>query len=168
VSGGGGIAVDVLGGNKLQRRLDRLSKSMPVLVTKGVLAGALVFERGMKRRAPVGRTGATRNSIRAEVKGIGYAEVGPHEASAMYNEFGTGLHTEYPGAAKRRIVPISASAMRWTAYSGKGMKNGTVVFARSTQGMVPHPFVRPTAHEDKAAAMAAVRRVIKGGVNSGR
>jgi HK97 gp10 family phage protein len=147
-----GLDISLEGGPKLNHKLDKLIKDEPKIATAVAEGAALVFERGMKRRAPVGRTGGLRNSIKTKVTGIGKAEVGPHQKYAAFPEFGTGIMGEPGKASGKRITPIHAGVLAWTAYSGRGLKGGTKVVVKSTAGMKATPYVRPTLHEDKLAA----------------
>jgi HK97 gp10 family phage protein len=145
-----GLDVILVGGQKLEHQLSALELNAPKVATAVAMGNALVYERGMKRRCPVGRTGLLRNSIKAEETGVGRAEVGPHQKYASFPEFGTGLHAEK--GSPHRIVPIHAGVLSWTSYQGRGLKNSTRVAVKSTAGMKAQPYVRPTLHEDKLAA----------------
>ena len=145
----------------LEHKLDKLGHGANDLREVALVSACAVLERGMKRRCKVGRTGATRNSIRTKPDGPGAKRVGPNSPHAGYLEHGTGTHATYPGASGNRIVPIHGKVMRWTNYSGRGMTNSSVIFAQSTAGMEAHPFVRPTYHEDRGAALKAAHAGLK-------
>lgn len=148
-----GLDVKLLGAKKLENQCGKLAASAPKVASAVAMGHALVYERGMKRRCPVGRTGNLRNSIKAKQTGIGTAEVGPHQAYAAFPEYGTGIMGESGKASGKRITPIHASVLAWTSYSGRGLKNSTRVVVKSTAGMKAQPYVRPTAHEDRPAAL---------------
>ena len=149
------LDINVEGGAKLEHRIDLIKHNAPEVADAMVMGMARVFERGMKRRCPVGRTGATRNSIHVKHLHVGEAHVGPNKKEAMFLEFGTGLHTTYEGASPHRIKPIHGPFLAWTSYQGRGLKNSSRVVVRSTAGMHAQPFVRPTYHEDMLIAKRA-------------
>ena len=162
-----GLHILTEGFPKAELKMDLLMKNCPEAGFAMVEANARVYERGMKRRCPVGRTGGLRNSIKAVKESASTWKVGTSKTYAGNVEWGTGLHGEYPGATPHRIVPVHARFLAWTSYGGKGLKNGTSVVVPSTAGMKAKPFVRPTLHEDKEAAqhageVAARVRIAKG------
>lgn len=80
-------------------------------------------------------TGRLRASIHTEQKRFGDVwgvRVGSDVAYARYVHDGTGLY----GPRHVRIVPRNAKVLRWTTRGGKN------VFARSTIGSKPNPFLR--------------------------
>jgi len=87
----------------------------------------------LSRVAPVD-TGFLRNAIRYEVKGDKIIISLP--IYALYLEYGTGLY----GPEHHRIYPKTKKALHWI---GKG---GGDVFAASTAGMHPQPFIRNTLY----------------------
>lgn len=147
------LDITMVGGQAIQKRLDQVQANAPKVADNMAEGMARVYERGMKRRCPVGRTGATRGSIHVLKPEEAERTVGPNSVHAMFLEFGTGLHTEYEGAVPHRIKPIHGKFLAWTSYSGRGLKGGTSVVVRSTAGMHAQPFVRPTYHEDTPAAV---------------
>jgi HK97 gp10 family phage protein len=167
-----GLDIALLGGKELELKTGALQKNMPQVATAVAMGNALVYERGMKRRVAVGRTGMLRNSIRSRETGVGEAEVGAHQRYAAFVEYGTGIMGEPGMASGHRITPIHAQALAWTAYNGRGMKNSSKIVVKSTAGMKAQPFVRPTLHEDKEAAQKggqlagklAILKAVKGGI----
>jgi len=148
----GGLSIITQGADRVVKNLDKLAKNAPHSADAYCGGMAAVYERGMKRRAPRGRTGGLVNSIKSERLGEGSWRVGTSKKYAGFVEYGTGLFATYPGSEKHRIVPIHGNVLAWTSYQGKGLKNSTSIVVTSTAGMKAQPYARPTLHEDKAAA----------------
>ena len=104
-----------------------------------------LIERSARQKAPKGN-GALRNSIQSRVENDGNP-VGivftPLEY-APYIEYGTGLFAEEEG---RQDVP-------WHYKDDEGNWH-------STNGMKPHPFLRPALEENRGE----IKRILKGGNN---
>lgn len=64
--------------------------------------------------------------------GIPVGIVGTNVRYARFIHDGTGLY----GPRKRLIRPVRAKALRWVG------RDGNVVFARSSRGIRPRPFLR--------------------------
>jgi hypothetical protein len=156
----GAFDIDTKGFTNLRTKMWHAAQKCPDWSTGAAQAGGLAFERGMKKRCAVGRTGATRNSIKTKVISVGNVESGPSALHASFLEYGTGLYTTYPGAAKHRIVPITKKVLSWKAYAGRGLKNFKVVAVKSTAGMEAQPFIRPTFAEDHGVALKAAQRTL--------
>ena len=105
-------------------------------------ACALV-ERAAKQKAPKG-TGELRRSITSRIEG-NQGVVFTTLEYAPYVEFGTGLFAE--GGNGRKDVP-------W-CYMDEA--TGEFVY---TEGMKPHPFMRPALDEN----IGAVKRILKEGI----
>jgi bacteriophage HK97-gp10 putative tail-component len=106
-------------------------------------------ENEAKRRCPVDE-GRLRASIQHTVHAEGtrvIARVGSDLDYAAYVHHGTGIY----GPRHARIHPVSAQVLSWVPRSGgmgsrvgrgrKGARETTRVFARSTRGMPPRPFL---------------------------
>ena len=108
--------------------------------------GATVLVDGMKQRAAKD-THDMENSVKPHVienKDLIVDEVGPEVSYAVYQEYGTGIYAE---SGKGRQTP-------WVYRR----KDGTFV---TTQGNRPHPFVRPTAVQDKNEVIGAMEKEFK-------
>lgn len=158
----GGIQMSLQGATHLEQKLTKMALAVDRIPDLACEAAGRVYEFGMKRRCPVGRTGDLHKSIKYRALGHGVGQVGTAMSYAADVEYGTGLHTVFPGASPHRIVPTTKQALSWMSYSGRGLKGGSVVTVASTEGMTPRPFFRPTFHEDTPLARAAARRVMKG------
>lgn len=152
--------IEVQGWQEAKAKLDNLIDGLKgKVLNETAEAAGLVFERGMKLRCPVGRTGLLRQSIHYKPTGMGRGEVGPTAPHAFFVEFGTGMHSElHP---PHRIYPIHGDVLAWTSYKGRGLKGKTEVVVASTAGMVGRPFVRPTYIEDREKAARAAGRVLQ-------
>lgn len=108
-----------------------------------LLKACALVERSAKQKAPKGN-GALRNSIQSRIEDNGEL-VGivftPLEY-APYVEYGTGLFAEEEG---RQDVP-------WHYQDDEGNWH-------STNGMKPHPFLRPALEENRGE----IKRLLKGG-----
>ena len=112
---------------------------------KAVARASALVERSAKQKAPKG-IGDLRRSIKSRVEEIAggvYGIVYTPLEYAPYVEFGTGLFAEEGG---RQDVP-------WHYKDDKGEWY-------STNGMKPHPYMRPALHENREE----IKRIIKEGV----
>lgn len=109
--------------------------------------GAKVLIEGMKERAAVD-TGDMRDSIQSHITESSIEkiedEVGPEVKYAIYQEYGTGIYAEN---GQGRSTP-------WVYRR----KDGTFI---TTRGNRPHPFVRPTAINDKDKTIKAIEAEFK-------
>ena len=126
----------------IEKSLDNIADTSNIAAALGK-ACALV-ERTAKQNAPKGN-GALRNSITSTVEGDKGIVYTPLEY-APYVEYGTGLFAE--GGNGRKDVP-------WSYQEEKGEWH-------TTEGMQPHPFLRPALEENRAEIV----RLLKGGINS--
>jgi len=126
--------------------LKRITVDVPTL-QKFEQKGARVLIEGMKERAAVD-SGDMRDSIQSHITEASIQkiedEVGPEVKYAIYQEYGTGIYAEN-GAG--RSTP-------WVYRR----KDGTFV---RTVGNRPHPFVRPTAINDKDKTINAIEAEFK-------
>jgi HK97 gp10 family phage protein len=120
---------------------------------RATLAGAQVFEAGMKLRAREAGIMDTGNLI----SGIVSQNVSDEEAVAsvtadyaVYNEYGTGIYASFALGANVGGGPGICRQTPWTYYNARW---GHCV---TTRGMRPRPFVRPTLDQDKETAVDAV------------
>lgn len=126
-----------------------IEKSLDNIADTSNIAAALskacaLVERTAKQNAPKGN-GALRNSITSTVEGDKGIVYTPLEY-APYVEYGTGLFAE--GGNGRKDVP-------WSYQDEKGEWH-------TTEGMQPHPFLRPALEDNRAEIV----RLLKGGINS--
>lgn len=135
---------------KIEIDIPGLIRAIDDGTSAGLILGSNLVAADAKGRAPQ-RTGQLVASIRAlppEGKlsegGI-TAIVSAGAPYALFVEFGTGLY----GPRHQRIRPKRAKAMRWL---GPG---GDYIFARSTAGMQPRPYLIP-ALENNAEEVAEV------------
>lgn len=126
----------------IEKSLDNIADTSNIAAALGK-ACALV-ERTAKQNAPKGN-GALRNSITSTVEGDKGIVYTPLEY-APYVEYGTGLFAE--GGNGRKDVP-------WSYQDEKGEWY-------TTEGMQPHPFLRPALEENRAEIV----RLLKGGIKS--
>lgn len=126
----------------IEKSLDNIADTSNIAAALGK-ACALV-ERTAKQNAPKGN-GALRNSITSTVEGDKGIVYTPLEY-APYVEYGTGLFAE--GGNGRKDVP-------WSYQDEKGEWH-------TTEGMQPHPFLRPALEENRAEIV----RLLKGGIKS--
>ena len=109
--------------------------------------GAKVLIEGMKERAAVD-TGDMRDSIQSHITESSIEkiedEVGPEVKYAIYQEYGTGIYAEN---GQGRSTP-------WVYRR----KDGTFI---TTRGNRPHPFVSPTAINDKDKTIKAIEAEFK-------
>lgn len=114
-------------------------------LNKALTKACLLLERSAKQKAPKGN-GDLRRSITHEVKDGEGVVFTPLEY-APYVEYGTGLFAE--GGKGRQDVP-------WVYYD---LKNDTFV---TTEGMHPHPFMRPALDENREE----IKRILKEGITN--
>lgn len=127
----------------LDNILESLDKAVSVeKVNKALTKACLLVERSAKQKAPKGN-GDLRRSITHEVKDAEGVVYTPLEY-APYVEYGTGLFAENGG---RQDVP-------WVYYD---VKHDTFV---TTNGMHPHPFMRPALDENREE----ITRILKEGI----
>jgi len=109
--------------------------------------GARVLIEGMKTRAAVD-TGDMRDSVQSHITESSIQkiedEVGPEVKYAIYQEYGTGIYAEN---GQGRQTP-------WVYRR----KDGQYI---TTRGNRPHPFVRPTAINDKDKTVKAIEDEFK-------
>lgn len=109
--------------------------------------GARVLIDGMKERAAVD-SGEMRDGIQSHITEASIQkiedEVGPEKDYAIYQEYGTGIYAEN---GQGRSTP-------WVYRR----KDGTFI---RTVGNRPHPFVRPTAINDKDKTVKAIEDEFK-------
>lgn len=126
--------------------LKKITIDVPTL-QKFEQKGARVLIEGMKERAAVD-SGEMRDGIQSHITEASIQkiedEVGPEKDYAIYQEYGTGIYAEN-GAG--RSTP-------WVYRR----KDGTFV---RTVGNRPHPFVRPTAINDKDKTINAIEAEFK-------
>lgn len=126
--------------------LKKITIDVPTL-QKFEQKGARVLIEGMKERAAVD-TGEMRDSVQSHITEASVEkiedEVGPEVKYAIYQEYGTGIYAE---AGNGRQTP-------WVYRR----KDGTFV---TTRGNRPHPFVRPTAINDKDKTINAIEAEFK-------
>lgn len=162
----------VKGLSELQRVLDTLPAAIERNIMRGALrAGAKVFERSAKARAPVapptdvnrrlygGRRGLLRDSVRVSVRARagrllarviagGKAKGGGIAYYAGWVEKGTKPHTITAKRAKALVVGGS-SGRAWSAHSVQH------------PGARPNPFMTPAFDESHQQALVAVREYIR-------
>lgn len=122
----------------LERRMRDAPEMARQEMRTGMQGSVLVVEAAVADRAPVD-TSRLRNAIASRVDETGDWVSGFVEIAnldyAVYQEWGTGRHTDYPGAVARdyEIVPRSRKALAFTGADG----------ARVVRRKVKHPGVRP-------------------------
>lgn len=128
----------------LDEILESLDSAVSVeKVNKALNKACLLVERSARQNAPKGN-GDLRRSIKHKVKdaeGIVYSNLD----YAPYVEYGTGIFAENGGG--RQDVP-------WTYYD---RKNDTFV---TTNGMHPHPYMRPALDENREEILRILREGI--------
>lgn len=88
----GNVTVKVIGGEKLQKRLDKLDKEGKRAVAKAINAHAKKIVKGAKERTPTTGTGRLKKSIRITKRAKPTRPVANVHATAFYAhfvEFGT-------------------------------------------------------------------------------
>jgi len=109
--------------------------------------GADVLVEGMQNRAAVD-TGDMKNSVKQHIVEASMEkiedDVGPEAPYAIYQEFGTGIYAEAGNGRK--------TSWRYVDRNGNW---------HTTQGNKPHPFVRPTAIEDRDKVIDAMHNGAK-------
>ncbi len=126
-----------------QGAIDRLLNDPVGVVANALKRVAVQIESVAKRMCPVdfGRLRASiTHFVRLTAEGL-VAYIGSNVHYTQAVEFGTGLWSEKPGSARKKITPKRAKALRWTT------KTGEVVFARSTKGQMAQAFLRPAMHQ---------------------
>lgn len=120
------------------------------MITKMTLAIRALAMQKIRQRSR-----ATMRSIQSDSDPVLLeGHVGAISKVGLFLEKGTGIY----GPLGRRIVPKSASVMRWpggaTALSGRALAGGSgnFIFARSTKGMKAHPWLLPAFEEAQATA----------------
>lgn len=124
------VEVKVLDTASLQHMLH----SRDGAVARTMLQRALLIEADAKRRVKADH-GRLRQSITHEfvmLEGVPAVRIGTNIEYALDVHNGTGLH----GPQHHRVVPVQARVMRFTS------KSGDIVFARSTQGQEPNPYLK--------------------------
>lgn len=112
------------------------------MITKMTLAVQALAMTKIRRK-----TGATQRSIQHDSDPVLLeGHVGSMSKVGLFLEKGTGMF----GPMGRRITPKSAAVMAW-----KG-GDGNYVFARSTAGMKPHPWLLPAFAEAQATLFPAL------------
>lgn len=146
-------SVTLVGYQALQQRFDRLgSVDEKLLRLLGLQVVREAKARAPKKSMNLARTIAYQPIDKTQGRVVARA------AYAPFVEFGTGIH----GPERRRITPKVKKAMRWaggpagafrlTGSVRSGATGAGFIFARSTAGMRPHPFLFPGAR----AAMSSV------------
>ena len=115
------------------------------------------------------------------MKGIVGLPIGSElEKISWYNEYGTGFRgsqffVSFNGEIKPEftipIVPKTKSVLAWVSSGirpttpegwNQARREGRAVFARSTKGLSPHPFLRPSLFELKTVYLEKIaKKVIK-------
>ena len=116
-------------------------------IYKDLLKRGLLVETAAKKNLGAGpkrvNTGRLRASITHQfitVNGMPAMIVGTNVVYAIYVHDGTGIY----GPKGQRIHPKNKRAMRW---KGKGVTG--YIFAKSTAGMRPNPFLKNALHAAK-------------------
>ena len=140
--------VALIGYDALKARLNRLGHVDARLLT--LLGKQTVHEA--KARAPH-RTGNLQHTIVSGLKDAHTVQVTARASYAAYVELGTGLY----GPKHEKITPKAKLAMRWmggpssafrltgSVRSGKAGAGAGYIYARSTKGMRPRPYLLPGA-----------------------
>ncbi|HEU4752061.1 MAG TPA: HK97-gp10 family putative phage morphogenesis protein [Armatimonadota bacterium] len=138
-----------------KNRLGSLPAETRRKLSQVVRKAAFDVEAQAKVNAPVD-TGFLRNSIQAEMKGELTAEVTVGAEYGVLVEFGTGVHSEFPGAPKQPIViePKDKKALFW---EGAEHPVGRVVI----QGSHPQPFLGPAVEALRPVFPKAVEAALK-------
>ena len=127
----------------LDEILESLDNAVSVeKLNKALTKACLVVERSAKQKAPKG-DGTLRNSITSKVENGEGVVFTPLEY-APYVEYGTGLFAEEGG---RTDVP-------WCYYD---VKTGEFYY---TEGMHPHPYMRPALDENRERIKEILREGI--------
>jgi HK97 gp10 family phage protein len=147
IEGGDRMSIGIIFDTKgFDAALKKITIDVPTL-QKFEQKGASVLIDGMKQRAAVD-TGEMRDSIKSHITEASLEkiedEVGPEVKYAVYQEYGTGIYAENSNG---RQTP-------WVYRR----KDGSFV---TTRGNRPHPFVRPTAINDKEKTLHAIEAEFK-------
>lgn len=147
------VKMSVVGGKELAARLASLGDHAPELMASALEAGALKIQNAAKQLAPK-KTRTLSRSITIEiVTGSGgriEARIGPSVEYGKYIEYGTGIYAE---GGNGRQTP-------WVV-KGAGGKFFT------TQGAKPRPYMRPAFDENRDAAIAEFKRVLRNLIDKG-
>ena len=135
------MSIEFEGLEELLESIDEIADEAKVKKALGK-ACALV-ERSAKQKAPKGKTGDLKRSIKSKVDGLKGIVYTPLEY-APYVEYGTGLFAENGG---RKDVP-------W-AYEDE--ETGELIF---TSGQKPKPYMRPALNENREK----IKEIIKEGL----
>jgi HK97 gp10 family phage protein len=145
------------------RTIDQWSEEKIQAVRDAVNESALNIQRAAKQRCPVDE-GTLRASIQiepAQGQSIGL-RVGTNLEYAPYVEWGTGVfatHPEIPGRSTPWAFPVAAT-------SGKKDYNWPIIEINGepyylTRGAKPHPYLFPSAEEEKPNYLNNIREALK-------
>ncbi len=128
------LNVTILGADQLKRAFSSSPKIVQSHLKDAVDAIAKTIEQKAKINAPH-KTSALRGSIHTTgpfvgIGGVIEARVGTDLEYGKYQEYGTGIYGEGPGAKRSPIRPKTAGVLAWK-------QNGKWVFARQVSGVRP-------------------------------
>jgi hypothetical protein len=151
----------IVGADRLLKKFGQLEEAVQgQAIEEAGWDGALLFQRAVQTKAPVGPTGVYRASIRTELalKTRLRCEftTGTNAAQAFALEFGSGLHATGEGAVKAKypIEPDEKKALFWPGAEHP-------VFRVMHPGIEAQPHFRPAYDEQKKNVVAAVKQKLR-------